>query len=210
VSFLDRLAGGDRDPVRRQAESLYAALREEAQPAGVLAASKALPTGQKILRECTAEVQAAVLLIACEEILKAAERRFEHSRPYLARDVINGLLRRKITAPPHRVAAILETCASIGSAYEHWIPVRSLLALVSKPPTPSEIEALHRLQFTMEQSTYAGPRKVAQRIDEILGGDQGSLLPGGTWSARVLSDISTFGSEQRNAWCELLIHLLAT
>jgi hypothetical protein len=210
VSFLDRLAGGDRDPVRRQAESLYAALREEAQPAGVLAASKALPTGQKILRECTAEVQAAVLLIACEEILKAAERRFEHSRPYLARDVINGLLRRKITAPPHRVAAILETCASIGSAYEHWIPVRSLLALVSKPPTPSEIEALHRLQFTMEQSTYAGPRKVAQRIDEILGGDQGSLLPGGTWSARVLSDISTFGSEQRNALRELLIHLLAT
>jgi hypothetical protein len=67
------------------------------------------------------------------------------------------------------------------------IPVRSLLALVSRPPTTGEIDALHRLQFTMEQSTYAGPRKIAERIGEILSGGQRSLLPGGSWSARVVN-----------------------
>jgi len=210
LSFLERFAGLGGDPIRREAEFLYAALREEARPAGALAASKDLPTGQRILKECTAEVQAAVLQIACEEILGTVERRFEHWRPYLARDVINSLLRRKVLVPPDRVAVILDTCASIGSSYEHWLPVRSLLALVSKPPTPGEIDALHRLQFTMEQSTYAQPRKIAERIDEILSGDQRALLPGGSWSARVLGDISANEPEQRHAWCDLLTHVLTT
>jgi hypothetical protein len=213
VSFLDRFAGGagarDGDPIRRQAEALYASLRDEARPAGALAVSRGLPTARKILEECTVDVQGAVLHIACEEILGATERRFEDWRAYLARDVINSLLRRKITVHPDRVAAIFETCASIGSSYEHWIPVRSLLSLLSKPPTRGETDALQRLQFTMEQSTYAGPRKIAERIDEILHGDERALLPGGAWSARVLSDISAFEPEPRNAWCELLVHLLA-
>src|SRR5262249_29469992 len=121
-----------------------------------------------------------------------------------------SLLRRKVAVPSHRVAAILDTCAKIGSSYSHWIPVRSLVGLVSRPPTPAETDALHRLRFSMKQSTSAGPRKIAERIDQILSGDQRSLVPGGSWSARVLGDISGLASEEQNAWRDLLTHLLAT
>ena len=142
MSFLDRLRGGGEgaggDPVRREAERLYALLREEAQPAGALAVSKALPTGQRILKESTPELQAAVLEVACEEILGATQRRFEDGRHYLARDMIQNLVKRKLAAPPHRVAAMLETCSAAGSAYHHWMPALSLLRLVSNLPRPAK------------------------------------------------------------------------
>lgn len=208
MGLLDRLFGRGDDPLRRQAESLYAVLREEAQTDGIGAAAKDLPTGQKIFKECSADVQAAVLEIACEEILRSAESPFAYRGQWLARDVINNLVRRRLALPPDRLAAILDTCASIGRAYEHWLPVRSLLALVSKPPTPGQIDALLRLRFAMEQSTYTGPRKIVARIDDILNGDQRPLVPGGTWSARVLNDISAFDADWQNAWRDLLTHLL--
>jgi hypothetical protein len=62
----------------------------------------------------------------------------------------------------------------------------------------------------MQQSPLAGPRKIAGRIGEMLNPDERTLRPGGTWSARVLGNIAAFEPEQRNAWCELVMHLLAT
>ena len=185
-------------------------LREEAQPAGFLAVSKALPTGQKILKESTPELQAAVLEVACEEILAATQGRFEDGRHYLARDMIQNLVKRRLAAPPDRVAAMLETCSAAGSAYRHWMPALSLLRLVSKPPTSAKSRRSRTLKFTMAESTSSGPRKIVERIDEILEGDERALKPGGAWSARVLADVAGLEPALRDAWCELMIHLLAT
>jgi hypothetical protein len=213
VTLLDRLRGWtdgrDGDGDRRQAELLYRALLEEARPTGILTSTKELPSGRKILGECPPEIQGAVLEIACEEIVGALERHVEHWRPHVARDIITGLLKRKVTVPARRVVAILDTCSSIGNAYCHLIPVRSLLSLVSRPPTPEEVDALHRLQSAVEQSIYAGPRKLSACIQDILNGDEHALLPGGTWSARMLSDISQLAPNRRDAWCDLVKHLLA-
>ena len=151
-----------------------------------------------------------MLEVACEEILAATQGRFEDGRHYLARDMIQNLVKRRLAAPPDRVAAMLATCSAAGSAYHHWMPALSLLRLVSKPPTSREIEALQDLKFTMAESTSSGPRKIVERIDEILEGDERALKPGGAWSARVLADVAGLEPALRDAWCELMMHLLAT
>lgn len=156
VSTLDPPADHNDDPVRHEAEALYTALREEARPMGIVARFRALPTGRKMLGQCAPDVQATILQIGCEEIQGFAVRGgVGESRAYLARDVIGALLRRRIAASPRRVVAVLNACASVQASYQHWIPIRSLLRLISKPPTPDEVDALRRLQFRLEQTPSA-------------------------------------------------------
>jgi hypothetical protein len=195
------------DAVLREAEALYPQLcREIGFKQSIPFASST--TGRRIL-DASADVQAAVVQVACRQILRATQDR---NRPFgheLAREVLKHLLKRRIAAPSRRVVAILGICTAVGNGYDHFLPMMSLLRLVSMPPTAGEVEALQALRAEMAGSTYRGPRKIVERIDEILRADERTLLPGGTWSARVLADIAGFDPKARDAWCELVMHLLA-
>jgi hypothetical protein len=168
-----------------------------------------LNASHKALKDAAPEVQAHVLELACQEIHAEIARRFSSgSRHFLARELILDLVRRKVAVPPDRVVNILDLCTAVGSSYEHWIPIVSLLRLVSKPPTVREVEALHRLRSEMLDSPSRGPRKIVEAIDDILAGEERPLAPGGNWSARVLADIAKDAEVPRSAWCELVAHLL--
>ncbi|MEO8681219.1 MAG: DUF4132 domain-containing protein [Vicinamibacterales bacterium] len=192
-----------------QAEALYASLRQEADPdTRGFPDWRLLPTGQRILNDCAPALQVAVLEVAFGELLRETRGRHlvEHWPRLLAHDVINTLVKLKLDLPPDRLAAIIEVCAAIGSDYAHWMPMAALFRLASRPLTLREIAALQRLRSAMAGSTYRGPRKIVDRINDMLSGSQPRLLPGGTWSARVLADIAN--EERQDAWRELVRHLL--
>jgi hypothetical protein len=195
------------DPVRREAESLYAALVEEGVRAYPNSRSRNLLTGQKILTACPPEIQVMVLVIACEDIQAYQEQRIDYERSYVARDILFTLLKRKIVAPPERVLALLNACITMRDC-ELWVPVHSAARLVSKPPTPAEIDALQRLRAAIKtKGTQA--RNAYERIDDILNGDRPKpLAPGGAWSARVLSDVMSFDTDLRDRWCAVIAHLI--
>jgi hypothetical protein len=109
------------------------------------------------------------------------------------------------------VAAILDICTSGGSSGEQWLPLQSILRLVSTPPTAIERGALQRLRSSLEGAGRRGAQKIVERIDGLLRdeADRRTLEAGGTWSARVLADIASDDVPGRDAWCELVRHLLA-
>jgi Domain of unknown function (DUF4132) len=208
VSILD--AFKPDDPVRREAEAVYASFLPEARKIGI-GDWRSVPAIEPTLAACPAEMQGNLIAIACEEILQAARHTVDFSRYHLGRFVITHLIKRKFTAPPDRVAAILDICTSGGSSCEQWLPLQSIVRLVSTPPTAIERDALQRLRSSLEGARRSGARKMVERIDALLRdeADQRTLVPGGTWSARVLADIASDSPPIRDAWCELVRHLLA-
>jgi hypothetical protein len=196
--------------VRQQAESLYAALVEEADRAGFPAVIKALPAGQTILSASAPEIQAAVMVRAIEDFTAYTEDRVDFTRTYLAGEVVRGLLRRKITLPPACVVEVLTACLDLPNR-EMWMPMQSVVRLVSTPATPGEIEVLHRLRTHISPSNGDKAHQALERIEEILTGFRPKPLePGGTWSARVLSDVLSLDTAARDRWCAVLAHLLTT
>jgi len=151
-------------------------------------------------------VQLAVLELASAGLARG------HAEPgtrAFARALVRQLVKRKVLDSPARVVTVLDLCTSTGHNYANWFPIRAVLARISIPPSPIETEALKRLRRELSLSTYAEPRKLVERIDEIfLGRTPRILAPGGTWSAQVLADISAFNRSARDAWRALVTHLL--
>jgi Domain of unknown function (DUF4132) len=190
-----------------EAESVYASLVPEAAKIGI-SNWKSAPAIERVLAACGADEQVRLLEIACKEILQAAEHTIDFTRYCLGRFVITYFVKRKVSPPPDRVVAMLDLCTS--EKYEQWLPMPSLLRLVSTPPSAIEREALQRLRSAMEGAGRAGPRKLIEQIDALLKGDDGGTLePAGTWSACVLADLAGDSPSVREAWTELVRHLLA-
>jgi hypothetical protein len=210
VGILDLLKRPTEDPVRREAESLYAALVEEAERAGYPGTIKEFPAAQKILTGTSPDIQLAVIVRAIEDHTAYKEERVDYRQVYLAGQIMASLLKRKIAAPPERVVAVINACANMRQDVM-WMPISSVVRLVSAPATPGEIEALQRLHAAISPTDGAPGRKARECIEEVLKGDgPRPLTPGGTWSARVLDHVLSLDAAPRERWSALLAHLLTT
>jgi hypothetical protein len=195
------------DAARREADALYEAIRAEARAASWYVRATELPTAWKVFEESTPEVQAAVVQVACEEI-RAGARGAGHPRWMdLAADIIRNLVRRRLAAPPTRVAAILDICTELAPSYEHFLHVNALIGLASRPPAIVEVEALKRLRDATARSQSAPARRIVTRIDSLLDDEPQALAPRGPWSEGVLRDIAQDADDQRDLWCQLLVHV---